>query len=258
MLIVFRRLQDMAFWENIVKFLKKNCKRRIVNSDKYLVEKMVVAPFVNESSSELYDIFMNNTENNLFKWHHYFPIYEKHFSRYRNKPVNVLEIGVALGGSMKMWKKYFGENANIYGVDIHPGCKKFEDPDNAIHVYIGDQDSPEFLRDLMDKLPQIDILIDDGGHTTSQQITTFLECYDKISDDGVYLCEDLHTNYDDNYVNTSETFIDFAKNHIDSLTDSFMKTNSPVFTNITQSISFYNSIIVFEKQKTCMSLAEIK
>ena len=59
----------------------------------------------------------------IYKWLHYFDIYDEHFSRFRGKDVTVLEIGVASGGSLEMWKAYFGNEAQIYGVDIRPECK---------------------------------------------------------------------------------------------------------------------------------------
>lgn len=52
------------------------------------------------------------------KWAHYFPIYERHFSWYVNKSLTFLEIGVARGGSLQMWQRYFGPLAKIVGIDI--------------------------------------------------------------------------------------------------------------------------------------------
>ena len=52
-----------------------------------------------------------------------------------------------------------------------------------------------FLKKLYAALPPLDILIDDGGHTMNQQITTFEVLFDKVKEDGIYLCEDLHTSY---------------------------------------------------------------
>ncbi|MCL2369294.1 MAG: class I SAM-dependent methyltransferase, partial [Alphaproteobacteria bacterium] len=162
------------------------------------MKRMVLAlPFCKKSTPRdyLYDMFLQNKDESIHKWHHYFQIYERHFAKYRGRKVNILEIGVDQGGSMRMWKKYFGKNATVFGLDIDPSALKHRDDKNGIHVYIGDQSCPTFMRELMQRLPKIDILIDDGGHTTKQQINTFKECYDKIADDGVYLCEDLHTNY---------------------------------------------------------------
>jgi hypothetical protein len=214
--------------------------------------------------NKLYDIFNKTSDGSIHKWHHYFQIYNRHFSKYIGKKVNILEIGIDKGGSVKMWKKYFGSKVAVYGLDIDPAAKKYADPKNGIHIFIGDQSDRKFMRGLMKKLPKIDILIDDGGHTTKQQINTFLECYDKIAEDGVYLCEDLHTNYWKSFIDSKETFVDFAKRHIDYLNYWFWdgawdkKKAVPQFTAITHSMCFYNSIIVFEKQRETAPCAERK
>ncbi|HMH33204.1 MAG TPA: hypothetical protein VK543_09260, partial [Puia sp.] len=74
--------------------------------------------------NDLEKYFNSNTKRRIFKWHHYFEIYDRHFSRFRNKEINILEIGVLHGGSLQMWKEYFGPKAKIYGIDINPECKK--------------------------------------------------------------------------------------------------------------------------------------
>ncbi len=155
-----------------------------VNS-KYLSNKSKLDPFkYDDDMNDLYTYFLNSNDKSIDKMHHYFHIYNNHFEKFRNKPVNILEIGVCKGGSLRMWKKYFGEKCHIYGVDIDPACKQYEDLENNIHIMIADQGNLKSMQDLMKQLPQIDILIEDGGHTTNQQITTFEACYDKISDLG--------------------------------------------------------------------------
>jgi hypothetical protein len=59
----------------------------------------------------LHAYFLNNNSKVIHKWLHYFDIYEKHFQKYIDKKVLIFEIGVAKGGSLEMWKYYFGENA---------------------------------------------------------------------------------------------------------------------------------------------------
>ena len=104
------------------------------------------------------------------KWAHYFPIYEKWFSPYRGKKIVFVEIGVQNGGSIQMWKNYFGKDAKIVGVDIDERCKQFEE--EQISIEIGSQDDPEFWAAFKEKYPRVDILLDDGGHTMNQQIVT--------------------------------------------------------------------------------------
>ena len=71
----------------------------------------------------------------------------KHFERFRGTDVHLTEIGIYLGGSMRMWRWYFGERAHITGVDIEPatrvyqGNPRFGRPDQIV---IGDQSDPAF------------------------------------------------------------------------------------------------------------------
>jgi len=76
-------------------------------------------------SSTIREIFYDHTGNLIHKWDHYFDIYEKYFSKYRGQEINILEIGISHGGSLQLWKKYFGDKVHIYAVDINPECKKF-------------------------------------------------------------------------------------------------------------------------------------
>ena len=195
--------------------------------------------------------FRNNAGHLIHKWHHYFEIYERHFARFRDREVNVLEFGVWHGGSLQMWKNYFGPRARIYGVDIEPACKSLEE--ERIEIHIGDQGDRKFLRSLRSSLPRIDILIDDGGHTMAQQITTFEELFDDISDEGVYLCEDTHTSYWPEYgggLRRPGSYMEYAKRLIDQL--NAWHTREPGFapddfTLSARSIHFYDSVVVIEK-----------
>src|SRR3978361_226029 len=94
---------------------------------------------------------------------HYFDIYHRHFAAYRGKPITVVEFGVSHGGSLQMWKKYFGRSARIIGVDIDPRCALLGGP--GVEVVIGNQEDREFLKQLRERVGPIDGLTEDGGHT---------------------------------------------------------------------------------------------
>ena len=79
------------------------------------------------SQIDLLTICNQHNDRSSGKWKHYFKIYERYFNKYRNKEVYFLEIGISSGGSLQIWKKYFGKNAKIYGVDIESECKKYEE-----------------------------------------------------------------------------------------------------------------------------------
>jgi hypothetical protein len=125
----------------------------------------------------------------IWKWQHYFEIYDKHFAKFRNKEVNILEIGIYSGGSLGMWKDYFGPKCQVYGVDIEASCKAYEG--EGVEVFIGDQADRNFWKQFKKKVPNIDIIIDDGGHESSQQIATLEEMLPHLRPGGVYLCEDI-------------------------------------------------------------------
>ena len=194
--------------------------------------------------------FDNNTGRLIHKWEHYFEIYDRHFNAYRNKEIVILEIGVFQGGSLQMWKNYFGPKAKIYGIDIDPECKKYEEEN--IEIIIGSQSDRNFLKKLRAQIPPIDILIDDGGHTMNQLRTSFDELYSHVKADGIYALEDLHTCYKIDYgggYKRPGSFIEYSKNFIDDLHawhSKSLKINS--FTKSIYSLHFYDSILIIQKR----------
>lgn len=200
----------------------------------------------------LINYFLNNTGKSIHKWINYFPVYEKNFSSFKDKPITLLEIGVDNGGSLEMWKQYFHPESKIIGIDILQDCKKHEQVDKNIFVRIGDQSDKKFLESILSEFENIDIVIDDGSHKSDHIKASFDFLYPKISKNGCYLIEDLHMVYHSDYgnsLNNSNSFINFAKSTVDFLTADH--ANCPLsessFTRDTFSISFYDSIIVFNK-----------
>lgn len=202
----------------------------------------------------LKEYFLNNPGRLMHKWLHYFEIYERHLERFRGKEVHMLEIGVFHGGSVQMWKEYLGPRAHIYGVDIMPRAKELEE--DRVKIFIGDQSDPAFLASLREQIPRVDILLDDGGHTMQQQIVTFLQLFHHVKDDGVYLCEDLHTSYWPPYgggLRKNDTFIEFSKQLIDQLNAWHTRTPEEFgvddFTLSAHSMHYYDSILAIEKRR---------
>ena len=149
---------------------------------------------------QYFDAYKNAAVPLADKWEVYFAAYDKHFSRFRNKNVTFLEIGVQSGGSMLMWRWYFGPGLRYIGIDINDQTKKFAS--SWSEIVIGDAGSADFWRQFKRTHENLrfDILLDDGGHTMNQQITTFNEMYDSVdADGGLYVCEDLHTSYSRSY-----------------------------------------------------------
>lgn len=119
---------------------------------------------------------------------YFFNFYEEIFIPLRDYKLNLLEIGIGNGNSLKLWKQYF-MLADIWGLDIRPECKNYEE--DRITIIIGDQTDKELLI----TLPPFDIIIDDGGHTMEQQQVSFEVLYPKLNKGGWYFIEDLNTSY---------------------------------------------------------------
>ncbi len=203
--------------------------------------------------NDLEKYFTENTGNLIHKWKHYFEVYDRHFSRFRGTDVHVVEFGVSHGGSLQMWKQYFGTNAKIFGIDINPKCKVLEE--EQIEIIIGDQEDRQFLKSLNGAISRIDILIDDGGHKMKQQINTYEELFPFIDENGVYLCEDLHTSYWPEYGGSymkSDSFIEYSKNFIDYINAWHSVETSRLsvtdFTKSVHSLHYYDSVLVIEKR----------
>lgn len=202
-------------------------------------------------SNFLHRYFLNNSKKRLHKWVHYFDIYERHFSRFRGKSPTILEIGVAGGGSLAMWKEYFAPGCKVVGIDINENCKQHEADD--IQVFIGSQDDPLLIDEVLRQYKQIDIVLDDGSHQMRHMISTFELLYHQIDQNGVYMVEDTHTCYWKEYgseVGHQQSFMEYCKKRIDDLNAVHTQGQLPIsdFTKSTDSITFYDSIVVFEKR----------
>lgn len=131
-----------------------------------------------------------NQGRGIWKWSHYFDIYDRHFREFVGKEVHVAEVGIYSGGSLDMWKNYFGPRCTVHGIDVEEACKSYEG--DRTKIYIGDQADRNFWKRFKEQVPVVDILIDDGGHEPEQQIVTLEEMLPHLSGRGVYLCEDIH------------------------------------------------------------------
>lgn len=124
------------------------------------------------------------------KWLHYSEVYHRHLRKFTTRDISVVEVGVHSGGSLAMWRRYFGERCHIHGIDVHEECKIYQDAHTTIHI--GDQADREFWRRFRNSVPSVDVLIDDGGHAPHQQIVTLEEMLPHLRPGGVYICEDIH------------------------------------------------------------------
>ena len=129
----------------------------------------------------------------------YIDIYEKHFEKLRLEPLNLLEIGVLNGSSLRMWKEYF-PNAKIFGLDIDPSCASVQE--DRIDITIGSQDDENTLLQLSNKAGYFDIVIDDGSHVNKMILTSYRFLWQHLKSKGWYVIEDMGCSF----MNASESW----------------------------------------------------
>jgi len=199
------------------------------------------------------------------KWNTYFNAYNKHFGPFRGKNFTFVELGVQSGGSILMWKHYFGPGMKYVGIDINPQTQEFHSPEYDVEIVIGDSESREFWSYFKQAHPVVEVFLDDGGHKMQQQKVTFEEMFDHIvHDGGVYACEDIHTSYISEWYlgnpqpskafsNDKQTFIDYTKSYIDWLHQQHWKDeelSNPVVSRSLVGIHFYQNMVFLDKGDT--------
>jgi len=140
----------------------------------------------------------HNTDK-VNNWHtfngkSYLHIYEKYFLPKKEEKINILEIGVKGGHSLRVWKEYF-PNAKICGLDLNPECVKHTE--DRIEIFIGSQDDPTIINKILDKYGEFDIIIDDGSHINDLIVKSFALLSSCVKKSGIYIIEDLNCSYED-------------------------------------------------------------
>lgn len=174
----------------------------------------------------------------------YFHVYSELFAPYKGRAITFVEVGVLNGGSLFMWRDYFGPGARIIGVDFNPLAKKWEK--EGFEIHIGSQSDPEFWGSLFDAVGPVDLVLDDGGHTFEQQILTVHCCIPHIKDGGLMVVEDTHTSYFKDFgYPTKYSFIEWTKKLIDNINSRFpgVKVSSLPYKQSVHSITFFESIV---------------
>lgn len=193
-----------------------------------------------DSANPLREYFdSHKTGRGIWKWNHYFEIYHRHFSKFMGREVHVVEVGIFSGGSLDMWKEYFGPRCHVYGIDIEPACKTYED--ERTRIFVGDQSDRAFWKDFRNQVRSVDILIDDGGHLPEQQIATLEEMLPHLRPGGVYLCEDIH-----NLHNPFAAYVGGLVNGINAVHKEGVPTG---FQSDIHSVHLYPYVAVIEKNE---------
>lgn len=197
------------------------------------------------------------------KWSHYFELYDQYFAKFVDKAPVVVEVGIDCGGSLEGWKKYFGTDSKIIGIDNRPKLTYIE----GCSIVFGDAGNEQFWDNFTSACPAVDIVIDDASHYMQHQIMTLEKLFPILNEGGIYFCEDTHSSYWNEKIGNPpsawggglynpDTFIEYTKNIVDALHDDHIPRESPDFAYVrpfigkyrsVKSIHFYDSVVVLEK-----------
>lgn len=208
--------------------------------------------------------FFGHKRRIVHKWHHYLPLYDRYFSPFREgfpdasggsarRPLRMLEIGVSFGGSLEIWRDYFGREAVLFGVDVNPACAAF-DGEGGNAIRIGSQDDPAFLRRVVDEMGGVDIVLDDGSHMAAHQRASFETLFPTLSEGGLYVVEDLHTAYWRDFgggYRSDQSFVAKLKQMIDDMHHWYHKAGEQVSAaaGLVGGLHIHDSIAFIEKTR---------
>lgn len=198
-------------------------------------------------------------KSDKFGKHFYTVHYQKHFRKFKFKPIVLFEIGVGgyhfpdIGAnSLRMWKRYF-PFGKIASLDIYD--KSFFE-ERRIKIFQGSQTDEQILNKIIDQIGEPTIIIDDGSHINKHVIDTFKVLFPRLKNGGIYVIEDTETSYWPDYGGDSEnlsnptTAMNFFKNFVDGLNhQEFLKPDykPSYFDRNIVSIHFYHNLIFIYK-----------
>ena len=199
---------------------------------------------------ELLTLFAGNEGPIVHKWHHYLPLYDRYFGPYRGRPLRFLEIGVSKGGSLQLWRRYFGPEATIFGIDINPDCARFDG--QAGQVRIGSQDDAGLLNAVLDEMGGVDIVLDDGSHMMAHIEASYRTLFPRLAVGGLYMIEDLHTAYWEGWgggLNAPANYFNSLRRMVDDMHGWYHGHGAPEGAEGIVGIHIHDSLVVLEKER---------
>lgn len=191
--------------------------------------------------TQSYKAFMKSPFRSI-KHKTYFSVYDKLLEEYINKDITFVEIGVLDGGSLFMWREFFGEKARIIGIEINESAKVWRE--HGFEIFIGSQGDPIFWKNFYDEVGDVDIVLDDGGHTYQQQIVTVESSLKHIRQGGKIIVEDTYTSYQKEYGYPSKySFKNYASNLVDGINLRTPVIGSEKKDNTISDVCFFESMV---------------
>ncbi len=219
-----------------------------------------------ESLRELLECWKSSPEPSL-KITTYFPVYARLFEHLRGTDCVFIETGVLDGGSLFMWRAFLGPRARIVGVDLNPAAARWRDA--GFEIEIGDQGDPLFWRELLARVGAFDVLLDDGGHQSFQQIVTVEEALRVAKKSCLIVVEDTATSFMTDFRrHGAHSFLSYCKAATDCLVarqfgtfeNRFPRSRNQASLDLFQhvfGIQFFNGIVAFQVDPARCGLPEV-
>jgi hypothetical protein len=121
--------------------------------------------------------------------HGYMDHYRTHLARFnRRQRITLLEIGIASGASLLLWRSYF-PHGRIAGIDIDPSPVSGD----RLRTFQGEQQDAMFLAHVLNQIGTPNIVIDDGSHVGAHLNASFAFLWPRLAPGGLYVIEDTQT-----------------------------------------------------------------
>ena len=183
----------------------------------------------------------------------YINIYNQYFNAIKDKNLNIFEIGVETGESLRMFSDYFNKS-NIIGLDI----ENKEYNIDRVEIFCGDQSDKNILNKIVEKYKTFDVIIDDGSHKNEDVKNSFNYLFPYLKYGGLYIIEDLQTSYIPNWggdgvnLNNEKTTMNFIRSladrmHYQDIDNPFYKKHN--FDGLIEYVHIYRNIAFIKKQK---------
>ena len=183
---------------NFLSLLKRNLifkfKKKILIDNDNIIPKSLDYLF-HEYGSDKANIFKPNQQPG----HGYSIFYEKKLEIYKNKNLNILEIGSYAGASAAAFTKYLPKS-KIYCFDVN--ISNFKYKSENIYVYGIDINNQKKVFKTLNKIfseqnfSKFDLIIDDGSHNLSDILVSLKFFFKYVKNEGLYIIEDYkHPNY---------------------------------------------------------------
>jgi len=147
-------------------------------------------------SNSLWHLYQEHKQKRSDKWELYLNTYDNILEPIKDEVKSIFEIGIQNGGSLEIWDKYFPNISSIVGCDINPKCAELKYENEKIKVLVQDANESTTVSVIKENFSTgIDLIIDDGSHTSKDIILSFLNYFPLLNYNRFMIIEDLHCSY---------------------------------------------------------------